>query len=66
MEKMSQQNQQLPLPAPCPVLRENGDAVVELRQDGQLVGEVNFTAIIGGWFDKLGWTNKRSHLTSIK
>lgn len=66
MEKMIQQKQQLPLPAPTPVIRENGDAVVELRQDGLLVGEVNFTAIIGNWFEKLGWTNKRSHLTSIK
>ena len=63
---MTEQKQQLPLPSPTPVIRENGDAVVELRQDGQLVGEVNFSKIVGGWFDKLGWTNKRSHLRSVE
>jgi hypothetical protein len=63
---MSEQKQQLPMPVPTPVIRENGDAVVEMRQDGQLVGELNFSAILGNWFDKLGWGNKRSHLHSIK
>ena len=58
-------NTPLPLPNACPVIRENGDAVVELRQDGNLVGEINFSAIIGNWFDKLGWTNHRPKLKSV-
>jgi hypothetical protein len=55
----------LNLPKPAPVIRENGDAVVELRQDGELVGEVNFSAILGQWFDKMGWTNNRRKLSSV-
>jgi hypothetical protein len=45
-----QQEQKLPLPSPRPALRENGDAVVELVQDGQVVGELNFTKIITNWW----------------
>ena len=57
--------QQLPLPNPQPVIRENGDAVVELRQNGELVGEINFSAILGQWFDQLGWVNRRPKLKSV-
>jgi len=53
------------MPQPAPVIRENGDAVVELRQNGELVGEINFSAIIGNWFDKMGWGNNRRHLKSV-
>lgn len=62
--KNQEQPQKLPLPSPQPVLRENGDAVVELRQDGELVGELNFTKIIANWFSILAGDRKR-HLKSV-
>ena len=64
MEKMNKEPV-LSLPKAEPVLRENGDAVVELRQDGQLVGEFNVSLVLGNWFDKMGWRNQRPRLTSV-
>lgn len=58
------EDHRLPLPEPMPVVRENGDAVVELRQDGELVGEVNFSKILGNWFSRLGMGKSR-HLKSV-
>ena len=42
-------------PKVTPVVRETGEAVVELRQDGQLVGEINFTKIFTSFAQQLGW-----------
>lgn len=41
------------LPEPQQVIRENGDSVVELRQNGRLVGEINFTLIVGNVVEQL-------------
>lgn len=65
MERMSQPVK-LPLPVTQPVIRENGDAVVELNMDGVIVGEINFSAILGNWFAKMGWSNNKTRLTSVK
>jgi len=45
---------ELSLPEVQPVVRETGEAVVELRQNGQLVGEINFTKILTTWAQQLG------------
>ena len=45
---------ELALPEVMPVVRETGEAVVELRQNGQLVGEINFTKILTTWAQQLG------------
>lgn len=50
MAQMKNQPNTLPLPSPRPALRKNGDAVVELVQDGQVVGELNFTKILTNWW----------------
>ncbi len=48
-----------------PVIRD-GQSVVELRQNGEVVGEVNFTKIVANWFDGLGIIKKRpSHLKVV-
>lgn len=54
---------ELKLPQAHPVLR-NGEAVVELRQEGVLVGEVNFTKIMTNWLETLG-VLKKPKLTSV-
>lgn len=63
MEKVNEPK--LYWPEPQAVVRDNGDAVVELRQDGELVGEVNFSKIIGQWLGVLGIGRKASHLKSV-
>jgi hypothetical protein len=35
------------------VLRSTGEAVVELRQNGDLVGEINFTKLLAGWLEQI-------------
>ena len=47
------------LPDPTQVIRENGDSVVELRQNGDLVGEINFTKIVGGILERFGFKVQR-------
>lgn len=44
----------LPLPEVTPRVREDGHAVVELVQDGELVGEIDFTKIMTKLFQGLG------------
>jgi hypothetical protein len=56
----------LNLPHAAPVVRANGDSVLELTQNGELVGEVNFTKIIANWFDALGIIKKPRHLTTVR
>ena len=58
-------NPDLAFPEPVPRVREDGDAVVELRQNGELVGEINFSKIFGHWFDELGIGRRRPHLKSV-
>ena len=54
------------LPEPTPVIRANGDSVVELRQDGTLVGELNFTQIMVNVLGRFGLEVKRApHLRSV-
>lgn len=48
----------LAIPTAAAVVREDGDAVVEVRHDGQLVGELNFSKIFRSWFQQLGWLEK--------
>lgn len=53
-------------PEPMPIVRDNGDAVVELRQGGELVGEINFSMIVGQWLAVLGIKVDRGrHLRSV-
>ena len=55
------------LPEPTPVVRPNGDSVVELRQNGQLVGELNFTRVMSNLFEGLfGIKVERSHLKAVE
>lgn len=54
MAKVTEEFPELPFPQVQPVVRETGEAVVELRQDGELVGEINFTKIFTGWGRRLG------------
>lgn len=49
---------ELSLPEVMPVVRETGEAVVELRQNGQLVGEINFTKILTTWAQQLGMISR--------
>lgn len=56
----------LQLPTIQPVVRPDGDSVVELRQNGELVGEVNFSKIIANWFDAIGLIKKPKHLKVIR
>lgn len=44
----------LPLPEVTPRVREDGHAVVELVQDGELVGEIDFTKIMTNIFKGVG------------
>jgi len=43
-----------PLPMPECKVRNDGTVVVEFTQNGECVGELNFTKIIGGIFEALG------------
>jgi len=52
-------------PEPVGTIRENGEAVVELRQDGELVGEINFSKIFSQWLRVLGIGKPAKHLKSI-
>ena len=55
------------LPEPTPVVRPNGDSVVELRQNGVLVGELNFTLIVSNVVENLfGIKVQRSHLKAVE
>lgn len=63
MEKVDKN--ELHWPEPVPVVRDNGDAVVELRQNGDLVGEVNFSKIVGQWLSVLGIGRPARHLKSV-
>jgi hypothetical protein len=44
----------LSFPEVQPRVRDDGHAVVELVQDGELVGEIDFTKIMTGIFKGLG------------
>lgn len=59
-------SQDLRLPEVRPVVRPNGDSVLEMHQDGELVGEVNFSRIIENIFDALGIIKKPRHLKVVK
>jgi hypothetical protein len=59
------EDQQLHWPEPAAVVRDNGDAVVELRQNGDLVGEINFSKIVGQWLGALGIGVNNRHLKSV-
>lgn len=52
------------LPEVRPVIR-NGESVVEMVQDGEVVGTLNFTKIMTNFFDALGIIKKPRHLTSV-
>jgi len=56
--------EQFALPEPVPLVRD-GEAVVELRQNGELVGEINFSKIFTQWFSQIGIGRKQSHLKSV-
>ena len=56
----------LQLPDVVPVLRPNGESVVELRQNGEVVGEINFTKIFANWFEALGIIEKPRHLKVVR
>ncbi len=56
----------LPFPEVTPRVRENGEAVVELVQDGHLVGEINFTKILTGVARAFGWLERpKPNLKSV-
>ena len=65
MEKVAEKKTDW-LPDPRQVIRPNGDSVVELRQNGQLVGEINFTLIITNILSGLGFKVQRSHLKAVE
>lgn len=56
----------LQLPEVRPVLRANREAVVELRQNGEVVGEINFTKLFTGWFTQLGLIEPQTKLKIIR
>lgn len=56
----------LRLPTPRPVVRPNGDSVLELVQDGQLVGELNFSRMVENWFDALGIIKKPARPVTLR
>jgi hypothetical protein len=49
---------ELAMPTAAAVVRENGDAVVEVRHDGALVGELNFSKIFRRWAEQLGFLKR--------
>jgi hypothetical protein len=51
-------------PVAQPVVR-NGQAVVELVHNGEVVGEINFTKIMANWFDTLGVIKRQRRLTVV-
>ena len=55
------------LPEPHQVLRSNGDSVVELRQNGAVVGELNFTKIMSNVLGMMGFEVQREpHLKAVE
>lgn len=56
----------LQLPEVAPVLRPNGEAVVELRQNGEVIGELNFTKLFTYWFEQLGLIKPERHLKVVR
>lgn len=52
------------MPEVRPVIRDN-ESVVELVQDGEVVGTLNFTKIMSNFFDALGLIKKPRHLTVV-
>ena len=44
-----------PMPEPRPAVR-NGEALVEFVQDGEVVGEFNFSRVLKGWWSRLQGT----------
>jgi hypothetical protein len=47
----------LNLPIVAPAIRD-GEAVVEIRHDGALIGEINFSKVFRRWFEQLGWLKR--------
>lgn len=48
-----------------PVIR-NGESVVELVQDGEVIGTLNFTKIMANLFDAFGIIKKPRYLTVVR
>jgi len=66
MEKVNKEEAPtLHLPEIGGAIRDNGEAVMELRQDGELVGEINFSKIFTNWMRVLGIGKPANHLKSV-